>query len=123
MAGPNQQPVGGASLSDILTTAKNVAAAIHAVAQGYLNVQGVQNTAQISAVKTAKTSAGRIARISVTTAGSTTGTVVDSPLSTATAPVIFVIPEDVGIYEVNLPTNFGLTIIPGTDQVLTVSWS
>jgi len=112
-----------ASLSDILTTAKNVVTAINGMAQTYLAVQGAQSQALISVATLVKNTSGRICTISVTTAGSATGTIVDSNNASNTARVIYVIPEAVGEYVVNLPTNYGILVIPGTSQVLTVSYS
>ena len=123
--GPNNQqlPTGGASLSDLLTAAKNVATAINQAAQNYLNVQGAQNRSALAAATVIKTSAGRLCTVIVTTAGSATGAIYDAISVTATSPIIYVIPNTVGVYVVNCPTSFGLVVAPGTGQVVTVSWS
>jgi hypothetical protein len=110
-----------ASLSDILVTGQNIATAINQIAQTYLNVQGAQNRAALSTPTLVLTGSGRVAVISVTTAGSTTGTVYDSQTG-ATTP-IYIIPSAVGIYNVNLPVNFGIYVSPGTGQVVTISFS
>lgn len=113
----------GASLSDILTAAKNVVTAVNALAQTYLNVQGAQNFAGLTADTAVKTTAGRIAVISVIVAGSATGMVYDSAATGNTTKPLFVIPMTVGVYIVNLPASFGITIAPGTGQTVSGSFS
>src|SRR5882757_3026416 len=97
------QQTGGASLSDILTVAKNLATAVNSLAQTYLNVQGAQNFAGLTAATVVKSSAGRIANISVIVAGSATGAVYDSAATGKTAKPLFIIPMTVGVTVVNLP--------------------
>lgn len=114
---------GSVSLSDLLTAAKNIASAINNVSQTYLDVQGAQNKAILSSATLVQSGKGRVASISVTTAGSATGMIYDANLATSTTNPVYVIPEAVGLYVVNLPVSFGIVIVPGTDQVLTVSYS
>jgi hypothetical protein len=123
MATQPQQPTGGASLSDVLTVAKNIAQAVNALAQAYLNVQGVQNFAGITVPTVIKPSSGRVAVISVTVAGSAPGTVYDGAALGATTKPLCVIPNTVGPFVVNLPTSFGLLIVPGTGQTVSGSFS
>lgn len=111
-----------ASLSDVLTTLKNGVTAISNAAQTYANVQGTSNVSSISAGTVVKASAGRVASVSVTTLGTSTGTIYDSSTATATRP-IYVIPTAVGLYTVNLPASYGIYAVPGTGQVITVSYS
>jgi hypothetical protein len=111
------------SLTDILTATKNVVTSISTAAQNYLNVQGAQGFPHITSATLVKASAGRIAVISVTTAGSTTGTVYDSNSTSMTTMPIYIIPNTVGLYVVNLPVNNGVLVVPGTSQVVTVSFS
>lgn len=118
-----QQPTGGASLSDLLTAAKNIVQAINALAQTYLNVQGAQNFVGLTAATVVKSTAGRIAEISVIDAGSATGMVYDSATTAATIKPLYVIPMTVGVYVVNLPASFGITIAPGTGQTVSGSFS
>jgi len=120
MAIPTQ---GGASLSDILTVAKNLATAVNALAQTYLNVQGAQNFAGLTAATVVKASSGRIAVISVIVAGSAAGAVYDSTATGNTTKPLFVIPMTVGVYVVNLPASFGIVIAPGTGQTVSGSFS
>ncbi|MDE2105633.1 MAG: hypothetical protein KGL39_50870, partial [Patescibacteria group bacterium] len=62
-----------ASLSDILTTAKNVVTAINNVSQTYLNVNGTKRVAKISTTTVVSTAQGRLATLSITTGGSASG--------------------------------------------------
>ena len=110
------------SLTDILTTLKNGVTAISNAAQTYANVQGTGNVSAITAGTVVKNSQGRVAVVSVTTVGSTTGVIYDSSTATATRP-IYIIPTAVGVYVVNLPTSYGIYVVPGTSQVVTVSYS
>lgn len=119
----NPQQTGGASLSDLLTVAKNIVQAISALAQGYLNVQGAQNFTGLTAATVVKSTAGRIANISVIVAGSAAGAVYDSASTGVTTKPLYVIPTTVGVYVVNLPASFGITIAPGTGQTVSGSFS
>jgi hypothetical protein len=123
MANGTQQPPSGASLSDLLTAVKNLVTAVNTLQQSYVQVNGQSSLEAISAPTVVKSSAGRVAAISVTTAGSSTGMVYDSnQVAVKTAP-LYVIPEAVGLYVVNLATNSGILVIPGSGQVLAISWS
>lgn len=117
------QQSGGASLSDLLTVAKNIVQAVNSLAQTYLNVQGAQNFAGITVPTVIKTSSGRVARISVIVAGSASGTVYDAAALGATTKPLAVIPMAVGVVEINIPTSFGLLIVPGTGQTVSGSFS
>jgi hypothetical protein len=67
---------------------------------------------------------GRVQRVSVITAGSTAGGVFDSATvaGAVTANQLAVIPNTVGTYLVDMPFFAGLAVIPGTGQVLAVSY-
>jgi hypothetical protein len=123
MAVNTPQQTGGASLSDLLTAAKNIVQAISSLAQTYLNVQGAQNFAGLTAATVVKSSAGRIANISVIAAGSAAGAVYDSAVTGVTTKPLFVIPTTAGVYVVNLPASFGITISPGSGQTVSGSFS
>lgn len=111
-----------ASMSDILTTAQNIAQAINGVAQTYLSVQGAKNQADIATATLVKSSAGRVATIVVTTAGAV-GSVYDANLATLTTNKIYTIPNVVGSYTVNMPTSYGIVVAPGAGQVVAVGYS
>jgi hypothetical protein len=116
------QQTGGASLSDLLTTLKNTVTAVSSLAQTYLNVQGAQNFAGLTVPTVVKSSAGRIAVISVIVGGSA-GMVYDSAVTGVTTKPLFVIPTTAGVYVVNLPASFGITIAPGSGQTVSGSFS
>lgn len=120
-------PTNTASTSDVLSAIKNIVLALATAAQNYLNVQGAKNAAAISTPTVIKTSAGRIASVSIIVAGSGTGLIYDgATLSAATKP-LWIIPEAAKSngepYVVNLPVSFGLLVVPGTGQTVTVSYS
>lgn len=123
MASNPTQPTGGASLSDILTVAKSLATAVNGLIQTYLNVQGAQNFAGLTAATVVKSSPGRIAEISVIVAGSAAGAVYDSTSTSDTTKPLYVIPMTVGVFVVNLPASFGVAIAPGTGQTVSGSFS
>lgn len=118
---PNQSA--GGSLSDILTTLKNLVTGVNGLIQTYLNVQGVQNAAGLTTDTVVKAAAGRIAVVSVIVAGSASGFVYDSVNTAITTRPLYVIPMTVGVYVVNLPASFGIFVSPGTGQTVTVSYS
>jgi hypothetical protein len=74
-----------------------------------------------------KTTFGRLCRVSVTTAGSATGMAYDGATLQAQSKPIWPIPAAQASngepYKVNIPTTVGLLIIPGTGQVLSVTFS
>lgn len=84
--------------------------------------EGTNLTVNISSSTVVKASAGRVFRVMVNTAGSTTGTLnnVTTTGGAAAANLVFTIPNTVGIYEVNAPMTSGIVIIPGTSQVIAV---
>jgi len=112
-----------ASLSDLLTTAKNIASAINGVAQTYVFVQGAQIHQNMTAATVVSTSQGRLATVSVTTAGSAVGVIYDSASTSITTRPIYTIPNTVGVVSVNLPVVYGVVVAPGTGQAVTVSYS
>lgn len=121
MAVPSQSS--GASLSDLLTAAKNLVTAVNALAQNYLNVQGILNAPGLTTSTVVKPTAGRLATVSVIVAGSATGTIYDSATTSVTTKPLYVIPMTVGVVVVNLPASFGIFVAPGTGQTVTVSYS
>ena len=111
------------SPSDILTTLKNIVTALNNASQSYLNVNGQQNLASITAATVVKSTPGRVATVSVIVAGSAAGKVYDATTASATTNPIFVIPTTVGVTIVNIPTLYGIVVAPGTGQTVTVSYS
>jgi hypothetical protein len=117
----NQQ--GGGSISDAITVLKNLVTGLATLAQNYLNVQGAINFAGLNQTTIVKSSAGRIARISVIVPGAATGFVYDSTSVSATTKPLYVIPMTVGVFEVNLPASFGIMIVPGAGMTVSGSFS
>jgi hypothetical protein len=118
-------PTGGASTSDILTTLKNIVTALATAAQNYLNVQGATNKAAITAPTVVKNSPGRVCSVSVIVGGAGTGFIYDATSLTDTTKPLYIIPDTVGLepYVVNLPASFGIVVVPGSGQKITVSYS
>lgn len=79
----------------------------------------------ISAATVVKNGQGRCARVSVITAGSTAGAIYDnnSTSSGNTASTqIGTIPNTVGTTEFEWPCGTGITVVPGTGQVVAVAF-
>lgn len=78
----------------------------------------------ISATTLIKSVSGVLFRVSVTTAGSTTGSLYDTNAtgSIGASNLAAVIPSAVGVYEFLWPCQTGIVIVPGTGQVLSVSY-
>ena len=112
-----------ASLTDILTASQNIVRALSSLGTTFLQVQGNQVVNGISSSTLVVSGQGRLARISVTTAGTTTGTAYDASVVGVVGSPIVTIPNTVGVIDVNIPTNSGIVIVPGTGQVVTVSYS
>lgn len=120
---PNPMPQAGASISDILTTLKNLVTALNGAAQAYLNVNGQSTTEAITTATVVKGASGRVASVSVIVAGSATGMIYDATVTGVTTAPLWVIPETVGVTFVNLVADMGIVVAPGTGQKVTVCWS
>lgn len=118
---------GDASQSDLLTSQKNLVTAVNNLAVTYQQVNGTQIKGNITGTDPVlvKDSSARLASVSVIVAGSTVGYAYDAKTTTITHETskLYVIPNTVGIYFVNMPAGLGLVVSPGTDQVVTVSYS
>jgi hypothetical protein len=113
-----------ASLDDILTTQKNGVIAINAYVTAINFHAGQSQSREIAATTVVKTSSGWVANISVIVAGSAVGYIYDTNNSgTLTGNRIYTIPNTVGTYTVNMPTNNGITIVPGTGQTVAIGYS
>src|ERR1700744_2713210 len=110
-----------ASLPDILTAEQNIAKAINGLGQTYLSVQGQANLAGLTAATLVESGPGRVCEISVLVAGSAVGAVYDTTNVSAPTRKLYVIPETVGVFVVNLPTQYGIVVFPGTGQTVTIS--
>jgi len=87
--------------------------------------QGQTSTKNVSASTVIKATAGRVFRVSVVTAGSAAGAVHDTTTTGAVAAAnkIATIPNTVGIYDLNWPCASGIVLVPGTGQVLAISYT
>lgn len=112
-----------ASMSDLLTAAKNVVTAINQLGQTYLQVQGSKSYSSITAATLVQSGQGRVVRVSVIVAGSSAGAIYDANAPTATTNQVWVIPNTVGVTEINLPVNNGIVVVPGTGQTVVISYS
>ena len=86
--------------------------------------RGNQTALNITSATLVKVGAGRIAKVSVTTAGAI-GNVYDSATTAgvSAANLLAAIPATVQVFELDMPFTSGLVIAPGVAQVVTVSFS
>jgi hypothetical protein len=116
-------PTNTASTSDVLSAIKNIVLALATAAQNYLNVQGIINAANISAPTVVSSKAGRVATVSILTAGSAPGTIYDGATLSATTKPIVILPNTVGVFTAPMPVSFGILVVPGSGQVLSIAYS
>lgn len=112
-----------ASISDILTAAKNIVTAINGLGQTYLRVQGALRSGTLTASTAVASGQGRLASISVIVAGSTDGMIYDSNSTGLLTNELMVIDNVVGVTVANLPFNNGLVVVPGTGMTVVVTYS
>lgn len=112
-----------ASLTDILTAAKNFVTALNQIGQVMVSISGAQVTTNITAATLVKSGQGWVARVSVVNAGSAAGAIYDAASATATTNKLWTIPTTAGITEINLPVNNGIVVAPGTGQTIVISYS
>jgi hypothetical protein len=86
--------------------------------------KGLTVTFNVTAATVIKNSFGRVAKISVITAGSTAGSVNDAATTGAAAVgnQLAAIPNAVSVIDLDMPFANGLVVTPGTGQVLAVSF-
>lgn len=118
---------GNVSLSDILTALKNLVLAVNANTALVASINGISTKEGITAATVLKTSAGRVAAVSIIVAGSTSGMIYDAMQTTITTSPLWVIPAAAASngepYVVNMATDSGILVVPGTGQTVTVNWS
>ena len=87
--------------------------------QGALSALGVATSSVVN------TGAGRVAKVIVTTAGSTPGGIYDSATVASAVPstLIVTLPNTVGVIDLNFPTVRGVTVIVGASQVVSTSFN
>ncbi len=112
-----------ASPSDVLTAIKNIVTALNAATDTQLSINGKLNAAAIGTATVVKSGSGRLATVSVVIAGTTPGTIYDGNTLLAISKPLGVIPNMVGVFSVNLPVSFGILVVPGTGQVVTIGYS
>jgi hypothetical protein len=85
---------------------------------------GQLQTYNITTATVIKALPGRVFRVNVQVAGSTTGTVNDCATTGAAAAAnqIAVIPETVGPLVLEWPCATGIVVVPGTGQTISVSY-
>ena len=105
------------------TVYQNIVQAVNTLSLNYINVQGAQTIVNITAPTLVRSGVGRMCVCSITTAGSSNGTIYDSNSTSVSTSPIFTIPNTIGIIVVNLPVTHGIVVIPGTGQAVTVSYS
>lgn len=118
-----------ATLDDLLTAQKNGVVAINNLNQTYQQVltkmqylAGSKTSLNISASTTVVSSgSGRLVKICVVAAGSTTGTVYVG--SVAAANAVYTIQNTVGSYDVGAQFSGALIIVPGTGQTVSATYS
>jgi len=111
------------SLVDIQTVSQNIAQALNSITNAFTVLLGQSNSAAISATTLVRNGTARLCTVSITTAGSTNGTIYDSNDVASTLRPIYTIPNTIGIVQVNMPMGYGIVVTPGTGQVVTVSYS
>lgn len=112
-----------ASLTDIMTTAKNMVTALNQIGQTIIAVSGAQVYTNIKTATVVKDGQGWVARVSIVDAGSAAGAIYDANVASATTDKIFTLPTTAGITEINLPVNNGIVVAPGTGQTIVISYS
>ena len=115
-----------ASLDDILTTQKNGVIAIGEYPSALAKFAGTNSTKEIPAATTRQIKAGSgwFANVSVIVAGTTTGTVYDSSnINSLTGLRIYIVPNTVGVFQVQVPFADGLVITTGTGQIASVTYT
>jgi len=87
--------------------------------------KGNKTVLNITSATVVKAVAGRIVKVSVIVAGSAAGSVNDVATTGAVAAAneIAVIPNTVGVFDVDMPTSNGIVVTPGTGQTVAVSYN
>lgn len=87
--------------------------------------QALSTSYNITAATVVKATPGKLAYISVVTAGSAAGSANDCATTGAAAAgnKVATIPAAVGVIPVNWPCGTGITITPGSGQVIAVSYA
>jgi len=89
-----------------------------------ITAQGTKTFFNVTADTLVKAKSGRVAKVSVIVAGSVAGSVNDAATigGAATANEIAVIPNTVGVYNIDFPVSNGIVIKAGTGNTIAVSY-
>lgn len=114
-----------ATFDDLAAIAQNLVIAINGLSKNYSDHEGQASLENVTAATLVKTGRGRVARICVTTAGTTAGGVYDAQSTSlaVAATLLASIPNTVGVLTLLLPVENGLVVTPGSGQVVSVSYS
>jgi uncharacterized membrane protein len=112
-----------ASLDQILIAIQSLTQATQNATNGAAQRAAQNNSCGIITTTIVKSAAGRLTSITVIVAGSTAGAAYDANVTGVTSSPLFIIPATVGIYTVPLIFNYGLVIVPGTGQTVSVFYS
>ena len=114
-----------ASLDDILTAQKNGVIALNSIYHTMLNQDGMLNALEISSPTLVQLGPSKLADVVVIVAGSTVGYIYDAGTVAAavTGKRAFVIPNTVGMLQASFPFQNGIVVIPGSGQIVSISYS
>jgi hypothetical protein len=114
-----------ANLIDFLTSVQNLVKAFNAFTQSNIQLSGAANTKNLSETTLIKTGTGRIATLSVTTAGTAVGGLYDSATQggATSATLLVVVPMDVGVFPINMAYQNGLVYVPGLGQTAAICYT
>jgi len=89
-----------------------------------LTAQGQKTFFNITTTTVVKATSGRIAKISVVTAGSGAGSIYDAASTGAAgaANEVAVIPATAGVLNIDFPVSNGIVVTPGSGQVLAICY-
>lgn len=125
----NSQHSSVASLTDLLSSVKNIVLALNSASKVESYAYGTSNRAAISASTAVLSQPGRLVNVIVTTTGSAATKIYDATSVATisdTTNLICVIPTtDVAgtVKQINCPLLYGLVVVPGTGMVVTVTYS
>jgi hypothetical protein len=112
-----------ASLSDILTTAKNLVTSVNQLGRTYLSVNGIARSATLTATTLVTTGQGRIASVSISVAGSSACVIYDSSNASSLTSKLAAVTNAIGVTVINMPYSNGLVVDPGTGMTVVISYS
>lgn len=112
-----------ASLSDILTTAKNLVTSVNQLGRTYLSVNGTSRSDTLTTTTLVTSGQGRLASISVVVAGSSACVVYDSSRAASLTSSLAAVTNAIGVTVINMPYSNGLVVVPGTGMTVVVSYS